>query len=197
MRGAPETSEPLGAQGAGTGHRSDLSRWGVGGGGQRLAHVLLTPSHQRDHLSADSGLVWSRPGLAFLWGQRWAERRGPACVCARWGAGVEGASCPGTPVSCALDQGRRGGEPVAENELTASGRHAVRPHRLRAAPWEGGPRRCDRARSPKGDWAACGALRGRCPPPPHPTLLGRQRPGPARNPSPLHRSEATPRSRLE
>ena len=30
------------------------------------------------------------------------RKKGPARVCARWGAGVEGASCTGTPVSPAL-----------------------------------------------------------------------------------------------
>ena len=96
---------------------------GAEGGGQRLAHVLLTPGHQHDHLSADSGVVWPRPGLAFLWGQRWAERRGPHVFVLDGGLEWKGLPAQGRP--CLLRSGpreARWGACVAENEPTASGR---------------------------------------------------------------------------
>ena len=54
---------------------------GAEGGGQTLAHVLLMPGHQRDHLSADSGVVWPRPGLAFSGGRDGQKEGARTCLC--------------------------------------------------------------------------------------------------------------------
>lgn len=144
-------------------------------------------------------VVWSGPGLGSpSLGAEMGRKKGPARVCARCGAGVEGASCAGMLVSPAL--GTKGSEVESlcggklANSVRTRARAVLSGHRggllllgkvaHGAATGPGAPGVIGLHWSPKGAVSPASTCR----------LLGRQRPGPASDPSPLRRPEATPRS---